>query len=113
MPYTLYFTPFTLYPMPYTLCPTPHTYNHSSNITHMAPIEILGYIAGTMSSLVFLPQVIKTWKTKSANDISLVMFLFATASVVLWLVYRHHHQERFHHLYQQYGIVFIAGDAVL
>ena len=54
---------------------------------HMQPIEILGYIAGTMSSLVFLPQVIKTWKTKSASDISLVMFLFATASVVMWLVY--------------------------
>ena len=53
----------------------------------MQPIEILGYIAGTMSSLVFLPQVIKTWKTKSATDISLVMFLFATTSVVLWLVY--------------------------
>lgn len=53
----------------------------------MLPIEILGYVAGTMSSLVFLPQVIKTWKTKSANDISLVMFLFATTSVVLWLIY--------------------------
>jgi MtN3 and saliva related transmembrane protein len=53
----------------------------------MQPIEILGYIAGTMSSVVFLPQVIKTWKTKSATDISLVMFLFATASVVLWLIY--------------------------
>ena len=53
----------------------------------MASIEIPGYIAGTMSSLVFLPQVIKTWKTKSSSDISLVMFFFATASVVLWLIY--------------------------
>jgi MtN3 and saliva related transmembrane protein len=53
----------------------------------MQPIEILGYIAGTMSPLVFLPQVIKTRKTKSAGDILLVMFLFATTSVVLWLTY--------------------------
>ncbi|MDE3248395.1 MAG: SemiSWEET transporter [Bacteroidota bacterium] len=53
----------------------------------MQAIEILGYVAGTITSLVFLPQVIKTWKTKSAGDVSLVMFLFATASVVLWLIY--------------------------
>lgn len=49
--------------------------------------EWLGYIAGTISTLTFLPQVIKTWKTKSAKDISLYMFVFATISVILWLVY--------------------------
>ncbi len=49
--------------------------------------EWLGYIAGTISTLTFLPQVIKTWKTKSAKDISLFMFVFATVSVILWLVY--------------------------
>jgi MtN3 and saliva related transmembrane protein len=53
----------------------------------MQSIEILGYVAGTITSLVFLPQVIKTWKTKSAKDISLTMFLFATTSVILWLIY--------------------------
>lgn len=53
----------------------------------MSGIEILGYVAGTISTIVFLPQVIKTWKTKSAKDISLLMFVFATTSVVLWLIY--------------------------
>jgi MtN3 and saliva related transmembrane protein len=53
----------------------------------MTFIDILGYVAGTISTLVFLPQVIKTWKTKSTKDISLLMFLFATSSVILWLVY--------------------------
>jgi MtN3 and saliva related transmembrane protein len=53
----------------------------------MNAIEILGYTAGTISALVFLPQVIKTWKSKSTKDISLIMFLFATLSVVLWLIY--------------------------
>jgi MtN3 and saliva related transmembrane protein len=53
----------------------------------MEAIEILGYVAGTITSLVFLPQVIKTWQTKSAKDISLTMFLFATTSVILWLIY--------------------------
>ncbi|GAB4093715.1 SemiSWEET family sugar transporter [Flaviaesturariibacter terrae] len=50
-------------------------------------IEILGMIAGSISAITFLPQVIKTWRTKSAADISLLMFTFATISVILWLVY--------------------------
>lgn len=53
----------------------------------MSTIEILGYTAGTISMLVFLPQVIKTWRTKSTKDISLLTFLFATSSVILWLIY--------------------------
>jgi MtN3 and saliva related transmembrane protein len=49
--------------------------------------EVLGMVAGTISSITFLPQVIKTWKTKTAKDISLWMFLLVTGSVILWLVY--------------------------
>ena len=40
-------------------------------------VDILGYTAGAITSLTFLPQVIKTWKEKSARDISLWMFLIA------------------------------------
>lgn len=53
----------------------------------MNAIEILGYTAGTISTLTFLPQVIKTWRSKSAGDVSLMMFVFATVSVIMWLVY--------------------------
>ncbi len=53
----------------------------------MTNVDMLGMLAGTMSSLVFLPQVIKTWRSKSAKDISLLMFSFATISVILWLAY--------------------------
>jgi len=53
----------------------------------MNAVEILGYTAGTISSLTFLPQVVKTWKSRSAGDISLLMFLFATISVIIWLIY--------------------------
>ncbi|MBK7882787.1 MAG: SemiSWEET transporter [Chitinophagaceae bacterium] len=53
----------------------------------MNAIEILGMSAGTISSITFLPQVIKTWKSKSAKDISLWMFLLVTLSVIMWLVY--------------------------
>ena len=53
----------------------------------MTGIDTLGMIAGTISAITFLPQVIKTWKSKSAKDISVLMFSFATISVILWLVY--------------------------
>ena len=53
----------------------------------MAIIDILGLTAGSISGITFLPQVIKTWKTKSAGDISLLTFSFATLSVIMWLLY--------------------------
>ena len=37
--------------------------------------DLLGFLAGTFTTIAFLPQVLKTWNTKSANDVSLVMFL--------------------------------------
>lgn len=53
----------------------------------MTAIQLLGMAAGSISAITFLPQVIKTWKTKKADDISLLMFTFATVSVIMWLVY--------------------------
>jgi MtN3 and saliva related transmembrane protein len=53
----------------------------------MTAIQLLGMAAGSISAITFLPQVIKTWKTKSAGDISLLMFTFATISVLMWLAY--------------------------
>jgi MtN3 and saliva related transmembrane protein len=50
-------------------------------------VEILGYTAGAITSLTFLPQVIKTWKVKSAKDISLMMFVIAAINESLWIVY--------------------------
>jgi MtN3 and saliva related transmembrane protein len=53
----------------------------------MAKIEILGIIAGCLSSLTFIPQVVQTWKTKTAKDISLSTFVIAATSCLLWLIY--------------------------
>jgi MtN3 and saliva related transmembrane protein len=49
--------------------------------------EIVGIIAGALSCTTFLPQVIKTWKSKSTKDVSLTMFLIATLGTAFWLVY--------------------------
>lgn len=53
----------------------------------MSAIQILGLVAGTITSITFLPQVIKIWKTKSAHDISLLMLLLLMLGVILWLIY--------------------------
>jgi MtN3 and saliva related transmembrane protein len=49
--------------------------------------EIIGISAGLLSCTTFLPQVIKTWRSKSTNDVSLTMFVIATISTALWLLY--------------------------
>jgi MtN3 and saliva related transmembrane protein len=53
----------------------------------MTGIDILGYSAGAITSLTFLPQVIKTWKVKSAKDISLLMFVIAAVNEAMWIAY--------------------------
>jgi MtN3 and saliva related transmembrane protein len=50
-------------------------------------VELIGSVAGFLSAITFLPQIIKTYKSKSAKDISLPMFLIVIASVILWLAY--------------------------
>ena len=49
--------------------------------------EIVGIIAGALTCTTFLPQVVKTWKSKSTKDVSLAMFLIASLGTALWLYY--------------------------
>jgi MtN3 and saliva related transmembrane protein len=53
----------------------------------MNHVQILGLIAGSLTTAAFLPQVIKTWKSKSAKDLSLGMFSLFCLGVALWLIY--------------------------
>ena len=57
------------------------------NFFTMSGVDILGYSAGAITSMTFLPQVIKTWKERSARDISLMMFLIATLNEIMWIIY--------------------------
>ncbi|AHM59873.1 Cystinosin/ERS1p repeat protein [Flammeovirgaceae bacterium 311] len=50
-------------------------------------VKVIGLVAGFCTTIAFLPQVIKTWRSRSAKDISLGMFLFFVLGVMLWLVY--------------------------
>lgn len=49
--------------------------------------NIIGTIAGLITTFALLPQVLKIYKTKSAKDISLTMFIFLAIGVFLWFVY--------------------------
>ncbi len=53
----------------------------------MTSVTIIGLMAGTLTTISFFPQVIKTWRSKSAKDISLAMFLSFCIGVFLWLIY--------------------------
>jgi MtN3 and saliva related transmembrane protein len=50
-------------------------------------ITILGLVAASLSTLAFIPQVIKTWQTKSAKDLSFAMFFLMFTATALWLIY--------------------------
>ncbi len=50
-------------------------------------IEIAGHTGAVLSSITFIPQVIKAWQSKSVGDLSLLMMLIVFTSTIVWLVY--------------------------
>ena len=48
---------------------------------------ILGLAAAALTTIAFVPQFTKIWKSKSAKDVSLGMFIVFCTGVALWLVY--------------------------
>jgi MtN3 and saliva related transmembrane protein len=50
-------------------------------------LELLGFLAGMLTTIAFVPQVVKTWRSKSADDLSLATLVTFTSGVVLWLTY--------------------------
>ncbi len=53
----------------------------------MSTVDILGYSACAVTALTFLPQVLKTWKEKSAANVPLMMFVIAFINEVMWIAY--------------------------
>jgi MtN3 and saliva related transmembrane protein len=50
-------------------------------------IDIVGYAAGLLILASMIPQIIKSWKTKSTKDLSLPMYIIYTCGIILWFVY--------------------------
>ena len=53
----------------------------------MSTTIMMGYFAGFLTTISFLPQVVKTWKSRSASDLSLGMFSVFSVGVMFWLIY--------------------------
>jgi MtN3 and saliva related transmembrane protein len=50
-------------------------------------IEAVGYVAATLTTGSFLPQVLHTLRTRDVRGISLGMYSAFTAGIALWLAY--------------------------
>lgn len=50
-------------------------------------VMLTGLVAGTLTTIAFVPQFLKTWKSKSAQDVSLGMLVTFFTGVFLWLLY--------------------------
>ncbi|SFI29987.1 SemiSWEET transporter [Bradyrhizobium sp. cf659] len=50
-------------------------------------IKLIGFAAASCTTVAYAPQFIKVWKTRSARDISLGMFLVMVLGLALWLIY--------------------------
>lgn len=49
--------------------------------------EILGLIGGSLSCITFVPQIFKTYKSRSVEDISVSTFLIVLTSTIVWIFY--------------------------
>lgn len=49
--------------------------------------EAIGFGAAVLTTIAFLPQVYKTWKTKDVSSLSLPMLILFFIGIVLWLIY--------------------------
>ena len=49
--------------------------------------ESMGLLGALLSSITFLPQVVRTWKIRSAEDLSMGMLVIVFCSTIVWLIY--------------------------
>ena len=49
--------------------------------------DTFGFIAAALTTIAFFPQVIKTWRTKKAEDVSIVMLLMFITGLLFWIIY--------------------------
>ena len=53
----------------------------------MNSVTLIGLAAATLTTVAFVPQVVRVWRTRSTRDLSLPMYLVFTVGIALWLVY--------------------------
>jgi len=53
----------------------------------MGKTELIGGVAGILTTIGYIPQVIKIWKSKDVEAISLPMYIILCLGVFLWIIY--------------------------
>jgi MtN3 and saliva related transmembrane protein len=53
----------------------------------MSTITLLGFVAAAFTTASFVPQVVRSWRTRDTRGISLGMYAVFTSGIALWLVY--------------------------
>jgi len=53
----------------------------------LTSVDWIGLLAGALTTIAFVPQAVKIWVTKSADDVSYLMFGIFSVGIVLWLAY--------------------------
>ena len=56
-------------------------------MSHFNYIDLFGFSAALLTTVAFLPQLYKTWATKSADDVSLVMLILFITGLICWIIY--------------------------
>jgi MtN3 and saliva related transmembrane protein len=53
----------------------------------MDTVTLVGYLAGTLTTISFVPQVLKAWKMRETRDLSLAMLVLFGVGIFLWTLY--------------------------
>ena len=56
-------------------------------MNHMNYIDVFGFLAALLTTIAFLPQLYKTWQTKSADDVSIIMLILFIIGLICWIIY--------------------------
>ena len=56
-------------------------------MNHFNYIDLFGFSAALLTTIAFLPQLYKTWQTKSAEDVSLIMLILFITGLICWIIY--------------------------
>ena len=56
-------------------------------MNHFNYIDLFGFLAALLTTIAFVPQLYKTWTTKSADDVSLIMLILFITGLFCWIIY--------------------------
>ncbi len=63
------------------------------DVTAIGLVSLLGFAAGACTTAAFLPQVVRSWRTKSCRDLSPLMLAIFATGLILWFIFGIYIQE--------------------